>query len=115
MDREIEYYKEVIVSKSFYEVSAILLKPLGFYIEFDKSYMKEQRTKRSQGILEEQKGGRGDSLPNIKLILKPMGLNASRSVGQNRKPYMYGNLIYDRNDIADQREAYYSLEQEINK
>lgn len=96
MGREIEYYKDAIVSKLMYKVNSILLKPQWvFYMEFDKSYMTKQRTKRSSGTLEEKKGRRRCILLNIKLILKAMGLITNRPVGQNRGPYICGHLRYN--------------------
>ena len=58
-------------------------------MEFDKGYMTEQRTTRSQVTFEEQKEGRRRlGLVNIKLILKAVGLTTNRPVGQTRESYM---------------------------
>lgn len=52
---------------------------MSFYMQFDNSFMKGQRTKRSQDILEEQKEGRRRlSLLNIKLLLKAVGLQVDQ-------------------------------------
>lgn len=52
---------------------------MSFYMQFDNSFMKGQRTKRSQDTLEEQKEGRRRlSLLNIKLLLKAVGLQVDQ-------------------------------------